>query len=824
MFNETRYTCCPGSYGSPVYRRIVSPPYECVRLHQACTIPRHTLCHHEDFTTGQTARKIDVATPMTSTSRASASPPRPGQRIELTSGLSAAVRFVGTTSFAPGEWIGLEFDGPEGKNDGSVAGRRYFACDPGHGMFVRAKAVARVLESYSDEATPKALVLQRHAGMGGVANDSSRAEGQLLGSQLRVSSAMSGEFVKPSTVREAGIARTAFEDDVTVGRQHVGLGDDETALSRSRGVLASRDGQTSPSPVSEADSEHTWQTLESSNASNHGSQMSTEAAVGKPDPSQLQSSIVLSNTTTTDHGHPVEPLGRVSAAVSRQPPSSTLRKSSTTKQVEELEAKLRVLERKRLEDRDKLKVLERLKGERDRFEGIIKKLQAKLQPQQQELTSLKRQLQEKHTKSNEIDVLQAEHDSALEIATLDREMAEETADVLRNELEALKSEFQELELEVEVLRDENKEMGAGVSAEEKGTDGWLQMERSNERLREALLRLRDITQAQETALKNEISELERDLKKLQGIEGQYGEALERCKRSDEAVENMKQQVDAATAAEDMLEELTDKNLALEAQMESLRVSIEELEDLKMLNDELEQTHVDAERQLQEEIDHKDTALREHLQRLTAQDAKLVNRDLAIERFRELVSNLENRIEMLRQDRETEASEVESLQKRYLALADLNARLQNTKSRRPNVDLELALEKLNMALSIEEVDITRHYVNDGYETDRPSIEVYFCLRRIALKAQLLMDCLYHLVVVEAPEEPLDLLDVLTTSVPISCLTQRLVDGIVACSSDKFIMLAGLLGEAQAADRSLDAQISATKGESFEAKAALESLKQ
>ena len=780
---------------------------------------------------------------MTSTTSSASSapappPPRPGQRVELASGLTAAVRFVGTTAFAPGEWVGLEFDGPEGRNDGSVAGRRYFACDPGHGVFVRARAVARVLESYLDEscvdescvgesrvdeATPKALVLQSRAVVEGVAEGSSWAEGQPLHSQSRASSAASGEVARPHTARRAGVVRTAFDGDVMLSRGQSVTSNNEATFSIPHDVLVSCDGQASPSLASEADSAHSWQTLDSSRASNHGSQVSTQAAASRPDPLQLRSNIVLQSTVAADHGHPVEPLRRISASVSRQPPSSTMRKPSTTKQIEELEARLRVLERKRLEDRDKLKVLERLRGERDRFEGIIKKLQAKLQPQQQELTALKKQLQEKHTNSNEIDTLQAEHDSALEIATLDREMAEETADVLRNELEALKSKLQELELELEVLRDENKELGAGVSDEERGTEGWLQMERSNERLREALLRLRDMTQAQDAALKNEIAELERALKRLHGIEARYEEALGRCRRSDEAVENMKQQLEAAAGAEDMLEELTDKNLALEAQVESLRVSIEELEDLKLLNDELEQTHLEAERQLQEEVDNKDAALREQSQRLTDQDVKLGNRSVAIERFRELVSSLEERMEKLRADRDTEAAEVESVQKRYLALAEVNARLQTAKSRGPNVDIELGLERLNKTLSVEEVDITRHYAYDAYATDRLAIEVYFCLKRIASKAQLLADCLHHKMVDEVPEVPLDVVDVFTSSVQISCLSRRLVDGVFACSSDIFVTLAASLAEAQAADRCLDEQIGALKKEDFDAKVALKILK-
>lgn len=71
---------------------------------------------------------------------------RAGQVVELSDGRSAAVRFVGVTAFAAGEWIGVEFTEPLGKNDGSVQGQRYFSCQPNHGMFLRRSAVARVVE------------------------------------------------------------------------------------------------------------------------------------------------------------------------------------------------------------------------------------------------------------------------------------------------------------------------------------------------------------------------------------------------------------------------------------------------------------------------------------------------------------------------------------------------------------------------------------------------------------------------------------------------------------------------------------------------------
>jgi hypothetical protein len=79
-----------------------------------------------------------------------------GSVIALTDGRQATVRFIGATSFADGEWIGVELTDDTGKNDGSVQGERYFDCEPGFGMFVRPTAVASVIERPVRTAKPAA--------------------------------------------------------------------------------------------------------------------------------------------------------------------------------------------------------------------------------------------------------------------------------------------------------------------------------------------------------------------------------------------------------------------------------------------------------------------------------------------------------------------------------------------------------------------------------------------------------------------------------------------------------------------------------------------
>lgn len=41
---------------------------------------------------------------------------------------TGVLKYIGETEFATGEWCGVELDDPVGKNDGSVADKRFLGC------------------------------------------------------------------------------------------------------------------------------------------------------------------------------------------------------------------------------------------------------------------------------------------------------------------------------------------------------------------------------------------------------------------------------------------------------------------------------------------------------------------------------------------------------------------------------------------------------------------------------------------------------------------------------------------------------------------------
>lgn len=60
----------------------------------------------------------------------------PGQPTKL-----GTVMYVGTTDFKPGMWVGVKYDEPQGKHNGTVEGKQYFQCENKYGGFVKPLSV-----------------------------------------------------------------------------------------------------------------------------------------------------------------------------------------------------------------------------------------------------------------------------------------------------------------------------------------------------------------------------------------------------------------------------------------------------------------------------------------------------------------------------------------------------------------------------------------------------------------------------------------------------------------------------------------------------------
>ena len=535
-------------------------------------------------------------------------------------------------------------------------------------------------------------------------------------------------------------------------------------------------------------------------------QKSDDDATSPPTASPVQARTAALERVTGTGLAPTKPAVISSPAASTRP---TANAAAANREIEDLKAKLRVLERKRMEDRDKLKQLDKIQGERDKYETIIQKLQVKYQPQQQENNDLRRLLKEAETRLESIEVIQAEHESAMELATLDREMAEETAEVYRAELDALKQKSEELELEVEILREENAEFTKGMSPEDRASTGWLQMERNNERLREALLRLRDLTQQQEEELRDQIKSLEEDLQDLSQVKEQHDLAKEKLSQSEAAVEDLRQQLDNALGAEDMIEDLTERNMSQAEQIEELKAVIEDLENLKEINDELEINHVQNEKEMQEELDFKDSVITEQARRAVQQEESMGDMEYTLSRFRELVTSLQTDLEDMRASHAVTETESEQLNSKSRAMLDLNMKLQISAAKAQVKTIDLELRLLEAQEAEQHLEIVKLFLPDSYKADRDSVLALLRFRRLAFKANLLNGFVKERLNGQAQpghEDDIfagcDAVDKLTWA---SAMCDRFVNAISHCSLEQFARFEGALFELEPVERALNGWI-------------------
>ncbi|KAJ3330405.1 hypothetical protein HDU93_000399, partial [Gonapodya sp. JEL0774] len=349
-------------------------------------------------------------------------------------------------------------------------------------------------------------------------------------------------------------------------------------------------------------------------------------------------------------------------------------------------------------------------------------------------SSLRSQLDETRAERDAFERRLLEAVESAEIAGVDKEMAEEKAATLEVEVEELQEAVQELKVEVEVLRQNADPTG---ESEQRAVQ-MVQLQKQNERLKEALVKLRDVTAEQEAEHKVKVLNKEKEMSVLKDYKEKYEALKPQYDGAQRAVEELKLRLDEALSAEEMVMHLTEKNLTMGEKIDEMRMAIEDLEALKELNDELEEGHVETEQQLQAEIDMKDAILREQSSRLEKASETLGDYERTIQQFRELVRNLQADIDSLRES-QTRSSDDDlgQLASQSHEMLRLNIQLQNTATDVRTKQVELDLRKLEANQAMEQVELMKPYLPTVFFKDEnESIQCLLLFRRLAFKADLL----------------------------------------------------------------------------------------
>lgn len=125
-------------------------------------------------------------------------------------------------------------------------------------------------------------------------------------------------------------------------------------------------------------------------------------------------------------------------------------------ELQELRAKIRVLEARRADDARHVRELETRLQDAESFVALRPKLQAKLNAQQTELIATKRELADAKQLAQLAENRITDAQDQLELATLDKEVAEERAEQAEATVDELKEQLAMLKVENEVLKNGGK--------------------------------------------------------------------------------------------------------------------------------------------------------------------------------------------------------------------------------------------------------------------------------------------------------------------------------------------------------------------------------
>uniref|UniRef100_A0A8C2L488 Dynactin subunit 1 n=1 Tax=Cyprinus carpio TaxID=7962 RepID=A0A8C2L488_CYPCA len=413
-------------------------------------------------------------------------------------------------------------------------------------------------------------------------------------------------------------------------------------------------------------------------------------------------------------------------------------------QVKDREEKLETLKMKRTEDKAKLKELEKHKIQLEQ----LQEWKSKMQEQQNEL-----QKQLKETKTEAKEALEAKEHymeemadtaDAIEMATLDKEMAEERAESLQLEADALKERVEELTVDLEILKHEIEEKGTNtpkrtLSLRDYGSDGAAssyhvkQLEEQNARLKEALVRMRDLSASEKQEHAKQQKLMEKKNFELDALRCQKENLQEEIKMSEKTIDELKEQVDAALGAEEMVEMLTERNLDLEEKVRELRETVTDLEAINEMNDELQENARETELELREQLDLSAASIREVEKRVEAAQETVADYQQTIQKYRELTTHLQevNRELMSQQEASTEQ------QQQPAEIFDFKIKFAETKAYAKAIEMEL--RKMEVAQANRQVSLLISFMPDSFLKhggDHDCILALLLIPRLICKAELI----------------------------------------------------------------------------------------
>ncbi|OQR93350.1 glycoside hydrolase [Achlya hypogyna] len=575
-----------------------------------------------------------------------------GSRVLVVGGKTGIVRFLGTTEFAQGDWVGVELDGPDGKNDGEINGVRYFQCEPNYGLFAKksqvrlarggstppqtqstptTSATSRLLQmrekrsstsSLGGSAAPPAPVVKKTSPR--LATDGTRTTPLTRRSSLTVPSSPSRRPPAP-----APISVPPSPTGSTRSTRSIRSIDDHDALEHAHDKI-----------------ENLLHDLEHKNERIAALESELEAAKETPATLDVATPTDANADAKAEYEDKIRDLrdeGIALAAKMRK--DYEIKITKLEKQWEDKEAAWAAGHEKQTTELHtahaelvalRSRMAQFTAAEQSRTDDVAQ-AQAKAAAAGRKVTSLEAQLAELH--------------DTVELLTLEKETLAMDKEIAEERLEDAEMEVEKLKLAAEIAADPGT-LHLDVHS--------TSVHEENAKLRTAIKALHDRYADEKLELTKALKEATRQATELARYRDEVEVITAKMAATTHENDELKEMLDVASAYEAMVEALTEKNLALGERVADLEASVASLEALKDMGEEMEHQHEMLEKELRSELKALRAKTAEQAERLQSTQASLDDKERTVHRFRELAHRNREEMAALREKLRLEAGELESM--------------------------------------------------------------------------------------------------------------------------------------------------------------------
>ncbi|KAL5270670.1 hypothetical protein ACHWQZ_G001387 [Mnemiopsis leidyi] len=405
--------------------------------------------------------------------------------------------------------------------------------------------------------------------------------------------------------------------------------------------------------------------------------------------------------------------------------------------LKDMEEKVQFLTAKRVEDKAKIKEMEKYKVQISQFTDYKAQWSSAQGDLHEQLKAAKKEAKESSEARTKAETELEELRDRVEEMALDKEMAEEMKECAELELERVQEQYDETKQELDLMKEEISSGGGG------NVDNVRikQLEMQTNQLKEAVVKLKELN----TQDRKEIESLTAQLTKEQSTVAELTKLKDNLEEELEEHETMvgelTEQVECCIGAETMVEKLTETNLELEERLNMMAGELADLEALRDLNEELEEERMVTERELREELEISRNT--HYQQNMKIEEQAEQNNDLqnVIMQFRAYVNQLQAQLKdtqaQMSQEREmTEGVDEEKLQQ----LAQMRAQLLEQNKTAPQQDsYDVDFAEIEVLSHQEEVRLLKLFFPERFTqpgSDYEALKLILHLNKLGVTSEVI----------------------------------------------------------------------------------------